>query len=181
VKSPPGGWARDGATPSPATATTEKITHHSDRDNCSPPLASVPVPPLGVPHCGIRDRIGGSSQVTAVHVPAQRVAPMVDTSPRYIELLAEVHRLVHPVVRAVRAERGPIPGVGASAWWSSSPDARLAGLLVLAEAYLINDPERMAREKLKAMSVDLSGSRSWTAAARLPSHAELQRRRAVIQ
>jgi hypothetical protein len=115
-----------------------------------------------------------------VHVPAQRVvvtAPMVDASPTRIELLAEVHRLVHPVVRAVRAERGGVAGVGTTAWWSSSPEARIAAILVLGEAWLITDPDRIARERLKAMSADLSAARSWRDAARLPSYSELQQRR----
>jgi hypothetical protein len=106
---------------------------------------------------------------------------MLDNSPTRAELLGEAHRLVHPVVQAVRSQRGSLPGVGTSAWWSAPPDARLAAILVLGEAYLIADPERMARERLKAMSVDLAGARSWTAAARLPSHKELLRRRAVVQ
>jgi hypothetical protein len=94
------------------------------------------------------------------------------------ELHAEVGRVVGLVVTAVRKRHGRIPGVGTPSWWAADDAAKVAGLLVLAEAWVIRpDPDRAAVERLKAMAVDLSEAHDWSAASRRPSHAELKRRR----
>ncbi len=96
---------------------------------------------------------------------------------RYEELplLVEVHRLVG---RAVEMAGGPVPPVGSPQWWSAAPMARLAGLLVLAERYLLDDPHRIAADQLKAVSLAISGAMDWRrfAECHVP-HTELQQRR----
>ncbi len=94
------------------------------------------------------------------------------------ELHAEVHRLVHPRMLVARELCGRVPGTGTSAWWAAPDDAKIAGLLVLAEAWVIHDPERAVRQRLREMSYDLSQATDWTSAAQRPSHVELERRRA---
>ncbi|MGH9288051.1 MAG: hypothetical protein ACRD0V_07160, partial [Acidimicrobiales bacterium] len=54
-----------------------------------------------------------------------------DTTPTGDELHAAVHHLVDEVVR----RHGPLPGVGTPRWWAAPDDARLAALLILAEAW----------------------------------------------
>lgn len=102
-----------------------------------------------------------------------------DTSPTTDELRAAVHKLVASVVQVARAEHGLIPGVGSPAWWTAPTSARLAALLVLAEAYLLADPERMALQMLREAAYNLSGAHDWSAASRRPSHTDLARRRAA--
>jgi hypothetical protein len=90
-------------------------------------------------------------------------------------LLAEVHRLVGKVIELAG---GSVPPVGTPAWWSAEPTSRIAGLLVLAEARLIDDPQRLAAEQLKAASVAISGTLDWRDLAnRHVPHTVLQRRR----
>lgn len=103
-----------------------------------------------------------------------------DTSPTPEELHAEVHRLVHQVVRLARAEHGPIPGVGTPDWWTAPTSARLAAILILGQAWLAHDPQRAIDDRFKALSGDISAkwSAAWSAACHGPSHAELVRRRA---
>ncbi len=79
-----------------------------------------------------------------------------------LPLFAEVHRLVG---RAVELAGGSVPAVGSPQWWSAEPVARLAGLLVLAEHHLLADPERIAAEQLRAVSVAISGGMDWSGAA----------------
>lgn len=111
-------------------------------------------------------------------VPARDQPDRTDDGPRTGPgLHAEVYRLVHPVVTAVRAHHGRVPAVGSAAWWGAPDDARVAGLLVLTEHHLVSDPNRLARERLKATALDLSAAHDWRGAARRPSHAELTRRR----
>lgn len=95
------------------------------------------------------------------------------------DLRAEAYRLVQPVLTSVRARHGHVPGAGSTAWWAAPDDAKLAGLLILAEAYLVLDDalERTVAERLKAATADIAAAHDWTAASRRPSHAELVRRR----
>lgn len=92
-----------------------------------------------------------------------------------VEFLAEVHRLVG---KSIALAGGSVPAAGSPQWWSAAPVARLAGLLVLAERYLLEDPHAIAAELLKDASVAVSSDGRWSAAAALPSHHELVRRRA---
>jgi len=91
-----------------------------------------------------------------------------------LRLLAEVYRLVD---KAVALAGGSVPPVGSPAWWAAKPQARIASLLVLAEAYLVTEPHLIAR-MIKDASVAISSSENWSAVGSLPSHAELVRRRA---
>lgn len=91
-----------------------------------------------------------------------------------LPLFAEVHRIVSQAAELA----GSAPAAGSPQWWSAGPLARLAGLLVLAERYLQEDPHAIAARLLKDVSVDLSTSRDWSRSAVLPSHHELVRRRA---
>lgn len=95
------------------------------------------------------------------------------------ELLFEVHRLVHPQVRAARAVAGgTVPGVGSPAWWAAPDGVRRAALLILGEAWLIHDPDRAVRRRLRELSWDLAAGHDWAAASRRPSHRALGARRA---
>lgn len=91
-----------------------------------------------------------------------------------LPFLTEVHRLVGKAATLA----GSVPAAGSPQWWSAEPMARLAGLLVLAERYLIEDPHTIAAQMIKDASVAVSSSGRWPAAAALPSHHELVRRRA---
>jgi len=94
------------------------------------------------------------------------------------ELHAEVGRLLAPILRAARREHGRIVGVAEPEWWHASDTVKRGGVVTLALAWLLHDPERMVREQIKAMAADVSAAHGWAAASRRPSHAELQRRRA---
>jgi hypothetical protein len=176
-----GGEGPTGATPETPAATKEisaTITK-PDRSYRTPLGKAATQPPLApsvdFPHCGT-DAV--SVQVTWVeNTPLDAGGPMLESRPTRTELLSEVHMLVQAVVQSARTEHGTLPGVGIAEWWAAPPIARIAGLLILAEAWLVADPDRVAREQLKSMSADLSRSRNWAKAARLPSHRELQRRR----
>lgn len=91
------------------------------------------------------------------------------------QLRDEVHQLVS---KAVALAGGSAPAVGTPAWRSAEPLPRIAGLLVLAEARLIDDPELIAAEQLRAVSMAISGALDWRDFARdhVP-HTELRRRR----
>lgn len=92
-----------------------------------------------------------------------------------LRLLVEVHRMVG---KAIELAGGSVPAVGSPQWWDADPLARIAGLLVLAERYLIDDPHLIDAQMIKDASVAISSSKDWSAAGSLPSHAELARRRA---
>ena len=94
-----------------------------------------------------------------------------------VELLAEVHRLVDLVVSAVRRRHRRIPALGSSKWWKASDEAKVAALLVRAEADVLRSPEQIADDRLKALACDLSEAADWSELAGHPSHAELQRLR----
>lgn len=96
---------------------------------------------------------------------------MPDCSPTDVELLAEVRRLVDvaagvpPVQirtgwgegRAVVNRDRPalsLPVVGSPRWWAAPDPVRVAALLVLAESYLVVDPERQVRALLRSVSWD---------------------------
>ena len=93
-----------------------------------------------------------------------------------VELHAEVYRLVSIVATAVAADHRTVPGVDTSAWWNAPDIAKIAGLLILSEAWVICDPDRMVAERFKAASVAISEATqgSW----RRPSRSELAARRA---
>ena len=96
------------------------------------------------------------------------------------ELLAEVGRVVAPAIAAARREHGRLAGVATAEWWAASDDVKLAGVLVLGMAWCVHDPERAVRQRLRAMSGDLSGGLDWAAASRRPSPDTLRSRRAQI-
>lgn len=99
----------------------------------------------------------------------------VDATPNAEELRAAVHQIVTRTVDLA----GEVPPVGSQAWWDAPPLARLAGLLVLAEHWLLRSPDELAADQLKAASAAVSTGRDWTAAARAyQPHAELVARRA---
>ncbi len=92
-----------------------------------------------------------------------------------IQMLAEVHRMTSKVIELAG---GSVPPVGSPQWWSAEPITRIAGLLVLAEARLIDDPHQLAAEQIKAVSVAISGGMDWrTFVSNHVAHTELQRRR----
>lgn len=113
--------------------------------------------------------------VTLISIPP-------DLSPTSSELRAEVHRLIGQVVAIARAEHGqalgPLPGVRHPDWWTAPTSVRLAAILVLGEAYLIADPERVAVQILRDMAYDLSAAYDWATASRRPSRTALAARRA---
>ena len=94
-----------------------------------------------------------------------------------LELLTEVHRLVDLVAKAVRRRCRRIPALGSSRWWAASDEAKVASLLVIAEASVLRSPAEIADDRIKALAVDLSEVADWSRIAGHPSHAELQRRR----
>ncbi|HET9256859.1 MAG TPA: DUF3631 domain-containing protein [Pseudonocardiaceae bacterium] len=95
-----------------------------------------------------------------------------------VELLAEVHRITD---RMIDLAGGSIPRLGSAAWWSAPPLARLAGLLALAEARMVEDPAVFAADQVKAVSVAISSGADWSAiACRHVPHTELARRRAEL-
>jgi hypothetical protein len=104
---------------------------------------------------------------------------MTDNTPTQVELLAEVHRMVTTAAAMVN---GDIPAVGSLAWWAADPSARIAGLLIAAEAYLVLDPDQYAREQLKQMTRALSGPAGyWTGVANNHiTHTDLAARRAEL-
>lgn len=183
MRSPPKCGEGPGYHPRPTANEKISAPQHRQQGQSNPPRNVGTEPPLAPPvtfsPCET-DVV--SVQVGPVHNTPHtpRVGagePMLDKSPTRIEMLAEVHRIVHQVVGLARSERGGVPAVGTQPWWGASPISQIAGLLVLAEAWLITDPDRIAREQLKAMSSDLAGARNWAKAARRPSHRELLRRR----
>lgn len=95
-----------------------------------------------------------------------------------LALLDEVHRLVDREIRRARERYGPIAAVGTASWRAAPQFIRLAALLVCAEAWLIQGPERVIAERFKAMAVDLSQAHDWAAASCRLSNAELAARRA---
>jgi hypothetical protein len=93
-----------------------------------------------------------------------------------IDVHAAVYAVADPIVRAARSH-GPLPALGTEQWEQAPVLARVAALLVLAEGHVVHDPERAVRQRLRAMSGDLSAGHDWRAASRRPSQAELARRR----
>lgn len=93
-----------------------------------------------------------------------------------LQTLTAVHELTSKVI----ALAGSIPAVGSPDWWAADPTSRIAGLLVLAEARLIDDPHRLAAEQIKAVSVAISGLDWRDFANRHVPHSELERRRATL-
>lgn len=127
--------------------------------------------------------------------PANSIPP--DETPTRFELRSEVRRLVQLAAHAANglpaprvepystmrggAVLGCDPRVrlltpGSPEWWDAPDDQKTAGLLVLAEAWLVTDPERQVRQRLRSLSWDLSEAMRGRRGG--PSHAELTRRRA---
>jgi hypothetical protein len=92
-----------------------------------------------------------------------------------LEFLDEVHRVV---TRVIEQAGGSVPPAGSDRWRTAPDPAKVASLLVLAEAYLVSDPHQIAAEMIKEASVAVSSSGRWSAASARPSHAEVMRRRA---
>lgn len=94
-----------------------------------------------------------------------------------LQLFAEVHRLI---AKAVELAGGSVPQVGSPRWWDAAPLVKLAALLVLVEHHLLVDPERIAAEQLRAVSVAISGGMDWSGTAHrliFDSHAKVAARR----
>jgi hypothetical protein len=161
-----------------APATTEKISANAKRPDRSYRTPSgngrQEVLP-GVPYVGIDAGIDASSQVS---IPAQRRPSTGSAHPT--ELFAEVSRLVNRTVEMARSGSGCIPGVGQPEWWTAPPLTRIAAIMVLGEAFLCRDAERLERLDLKEVAVDISAAHDWKRASQRPSYQELVRRRAVI-
>lgn len=115
-----------------------------------------------------------------------------DMAPTPEELRAEAHRLVAVAAGSRRAKRTvawvagravverpkpdpSLPSVGSSQWWAAPDRIRIASLLVLAEAWLLADPDHTVRERLRSVSLDLSAGMHEVSLG--PSHGELMRRR----
>jgi len=94
------------------------------------------------------------------------------------ELLAEVGRVVAPAIAAARQEHGRLAGVATAQWWAASDDVKLAGVLILGMGWLVHDPERAVRQRLREMSGDMSAGHDWAAESRRPSRGTLAARRA---
>lgn len=94
-----------------------------------------------------------------------------------VEVLAEVARIVKKTFAVAGSD---VPALSDPAWLTAPPVAKVARLLVLAEAHLLSNPRAIAAQLLKDASVDLGTSRDWSEAAMLPSHRELVRRRAEL-
>jgi hypothetical protein len=93
-------------------------------------------------------------------------------------LLAEVHRITSKVIKLAG---GSVPALGSPDWRSAREAAKVAGLLVLAEARLMDDPRQVASEQLRAVSVAISGGMDWrTFGQHHVPHTELQRRRGEL-
>ncbi len=94
-----------------------------------------------------------------------------------LRLLIEVHRMT---AKAGELAGGSVPLVGSPSWWSAEPMARYAGVLVLAERYLLDDPHQLAAEMVKDVSLAISTGMDWSAAAHrlvYDSHAKVAERR----
>lgn len=117
-----------------------------------------------------------------------------DMSPTRPELLDEIRRLVYVVadvppvnVTVTWGQGGPVitrdrpephlSEVASAEWWEASDRLKAAALLVLAEAWLVHDPDRAVRERLRAMSWDLAEAMRGRHGG--PSHSEFERRRAA--
>ncbi len=86
-------------------------------------------------------------QMTGVLTP-----PLDDPETRH-----EVWRLLEPLLdAAARKNAGRVPGVATPEWWQADDRTKLAGVLILGLAWLVHDPGRAVRERLREMSRDLS-------------------------
>lgn len=95
-----------------------------------------------------------------------------------IQLLTAVHELTSKVIELAG---GSVPPVGSPDWWTAEPITRIAGLMVLAEARLIDDPHQLAAEQLRDVSLAISGEMDWRHFAnRHVPHSELARRRETL-
>lgn len=118
--------------------------------------------------------------------------PEFSASPADEELRAEVYRLLHvavgvsPPARELewvngrvaviqRAAEIALPAVSSPRWWTSPDRVRIASLLWLVAAWLVTDPDRTWRQRVRSMSWDLS--EAFRDVVRGPSFRELQRRR----
>lgn len=130
--------------------------------------------------------------------------PPLVTDPTDVNAVRAWLAVHSPNVDAVRAwatgvlaDLGPVPALGTAAWvaLADTDPRKLAAALAPAVARLLeNTPaavamrlrrellaeDRAVAERFKAASVALSTAQDWTRAARRPSFAELERRRAEI-
>lgn len=82
-----------------------------------------------------------------------------------IEVLAEVARIVGKAF----AVAGPdVPALSDPAWLTAPPAAKVARLLVIAEANLISNPYEIAAQMVKDGSMAISADGRWSAARALP-------------
>ncbi|MGH4013155.1 MAG: hypothetical protein ACRDSL_04335 [Pseudonocardiaceae bacterium] len=87
-----------------------------------------------------------------------------------------------PAVSRDRPEP-PWPVVGSPAWWTAREPVRIAALLVLAESWLVADPEQQIRQRLRQVSHAISEGMDWSAAAHhlaYEPHRVVARRRAEL-
>ena len=99
------------------------------------------------------------------------------------ELLAAVHALVDPIVAATQRECGPLPSMKSDEFLLASRRVRVATLLVVAEAYLVEDPHQVIRAALRSASGDVHGGETtrWASfAARTPRSAVLAARAQAV-
>ena len=91
---------------------------------------------------------------------------------------AEIWRIVAPLLAEARREFGYVAPVESTQWWDGTDATKLGGILVLALAWAVNDPQRRGAEQLKQDAVDISGAVNWGAASRRPTPDTLRSRRA---
>jgi len=90
---------------------------------------------------------------------------------------AEIWRIVAPLLAEARREFGYVAPVESTQWWDGTDATKLGGILVLALAWAVNDPQRRGAEQLKQDAVDISRAVDWTAASRRPTPDTLRSRR----
>lgn len=105
-----------------------------------------------------------------------------DMTPTKAELLTEARRLVYvtaglpsvnvtvtwgpagPVITRDQAE-SRFPAVGSAEWWAAPDQLKASALVVLAESYLVADPDRQVRQRMRQVSHGISEGMDWAAAA----------------
>lgn len=107
---------------------------------------------------------------TGTHIPP-------DNSPTDEELHAEVFRLIQ-VAKGSSRSGSALPSVGSELWWQATDRTRIASLLLLSAAWLMDPPQDRVARALKEISLAISGAVDWGEwSRRHMTHAELQRRR----
>lgn len=107
--------------------------------------------------------------------PENHITPQVPPYAEDIDLLAEVQRVVTKALAAA----GAVGSVkfGSPEWWRASDAEKAARLGILAEAFVIQDPHKIALDIVKQTSLDVWEGTDWTALSRRASHSTLVQRR----